>query len=106
MKPADKRLFEFGNQVEQHFKNNGFGCNVIRQWNNEYEIALSKPGDYDTVEEEMKTHLTKLGFTPVLNPPGKEGRCLYANLEEMIGCDVDPERHYIAMFSEYWGGSV
>ena len=109
MKEADKRLLEFGKQTKSFFESKGYGCSVMRPWNNEYEISLKKAGDFYLVQAEIKNILTQLGFEHIERPSYWEEtsynnfHSIYVNLKESIGCNVDEERHYIAMYSEFSG---
>ena len=104
MKAADKRLMDFGEQMKRHFETQGFHCSVTRPWNNEFEISLKRPGNFDTVQEEIKAVLFWYGFEPIDRPVvGDDDRCVYANIKENIGCAIDENRHYISLFSEFKG---
>ena len=106
MKPADKRLLEVGELIKQCLEAHKFHCKVIRPWNNEFEISLTKPGVFDVIQNEIKVILAQLDFKRVEWPKEKQNindsvYSLYANIKENIGCIVDEERHHLSFFSEY-----
>ena len=106
MKTVDKLLLEIGVQIKTRFENQGFRCTVMRPWNNEYEISLSKQGDFDAIQEEIKSILVQFDFEHIDNPNAKadvgdNAYSFYANKKDGIGCFVDEEQHHVNFHSEF-----
>jgi len=105
MNEKDKYLIKIGEEIVRNAETKGFACDIIRPWNDSFEISFLKGGDFSLNYQEIRSILARMGFgytTQILSKkiellPHYE--YLYANFYADIGCLIERNRHYIQLFS-------
>ena len=110
MKSQHENLLKIGETIKQEFEKHGFDCTTMRPWNSDYEISLSKGGNFSVAQQEIKNILQMFGFIyttqmsqsyPYMKVTLHETiDSFYVNFNEDIGCFIEKHRHHIILFSD------